>query len=153
MRGGLRGFTLTELVVVIAIITVVVAAAVGALGNYRARASLDGAVEHIAAQLYEARSRALSSENAQQYGVHFEADAAVLFEGTMYSASDPGNRRAAIDPPARIATTTLQGGGSDVVFNRLTGATGNDGTLTIELSTTGETRTVTIQQTGLVTIQ
>jgi len=49
--------------------------------------------------------------------------------------------------------TSLAGGGNDVIFNRLSGETGQSGTITVYSSATGGTKIVTIYKTGVVQFQ
>ena len=77
----------------------------------------------------------------------------VLFRGAIYDSLDANNEAVALDSALEIYPTppSLTGGGSDVIFDRLTGKTNQDGTVIIRVkSDTSKTRTITINATGVV---
>jgi hypothetical protein len=83
--------------------------------------------------LRTARERTLAAINDNQYGVHFDSDRLVLFEGDSYNALDPSNRIIDLDPALEHADITLTGGGSEVVFEKITGVSEQAGTVTLRL--------------------
>ncbi len=119
--------------------------------TFRETQLVSTSVEEVKALLNEARSRTQGSENATQYGVHLETQKAVLFTGAVYSSSTATNRIFAIDSKLAITSISLQGGGAEIVFSRLTGDTSQYGTFIIKrTSTTSGQKTVTVSKTGLV---
>lgn len=117
---------------------------------FRKNAALNKDTETVIETLRQARSETLSSQNASQYGVHISATKITVFTGSTYSPSDSTNRDFLLSPMDTIVTIDLVGGGSDVIFNRLTGETSQSGTVVISSPTTSKTKTVTIYKTGLV---
>lgn len=128
-----RGFTLVEIIIIVAIIVILSALTFQSFSNLSEREALDKEALHVLSLLHEARSLTLSSKNATQYGVHLENSRAILFPGSSYSAGNPANKIVDLKESVTISTITLTGGGSDVIFNRLTGATGESGTTTLSL--------------------
>ncbi len=100
--------------------------------------------------LNQARNLTLLSKNATVYGVHFASPDYVLFTGSSYSSSDPNNQIFTLSSPDTVLTLSLTGGGSEVVFKRLSGETTQDGTITVSSPGISKTKTVTIYKTGLV---
>jgi len=49
-----------------------------------------------------------------------------------------------------VFNITLAGGGSDVIFNRLTGETSQNGVITLSSPSTAQIKTVTVYKTGVV---
>ena len=144
-----RGFTFIELLVVIGMIAVL---ASGALIAYRAAS---GGIElktnafKIVDVLNLARQRTIASLGSSEYGVHFEASQFVLFKGADYSALDPDNIFYALPDALEIADVSLAGGGSEVVFDRITGKTVQSGSLKARLvSDIGKFKTINILSSG-----
>ena len=148
-----KGFTLIEMVVVIAILVIVVVIAGASFGGIVERQELKRGAGLVRSTLEEARVRTLSSEGASQYGVHVATSTLTLFPGTTYTEGAPDNEIATLPARTHIASTTLVGG-DVVVFKRLSGATDNVGTITVSLiADENESRTITIQQTGLIELE
>ena len=74
----------------------------------------------------------------------------IIFRGTTYDAGTSTNIVEQVLPLAEISSTSLNGGGNDIVFERLTGETDNYGTVFISIPGTTVSSTITIYETGLV---
>ena len=145
------GFTLFELVLVIAVIGVMASIVVISFSGFRTGQTIPTAVDEITSLLQKAESDTLSGLGGNQYGVHLQSDRAVLFSGTTYSSTSTSNIAIINDSNIAIASTTLQGGGSEVLFNKLTGETADYGTFIVKnTSTAVGQKTITISKTGLV---
>jgi prepilin-type N-terminal cleavage/methylation domain-containing protein len=146
----MRGVTLLEFVVVIAIVVVLTSIIVNSFSAFKNNKVLDTGVENILSVLAKARGNTLASKNAYQYGVHFESAQIVLFQGAVYSVSDPNNEIISLDTSLEVSSISLAGGGSEVIFDRLTGKTSENGTIVIRVkSDTTKTKTITIDATGI----
>jgi prepilin-type N-terminal cleavage/methylation domain-containing protein len=150
----MRGFTLLELLVAIAIAAILFAITVSGFRNLREETNLPLAVDDAVSYLQDARARTLSSEGATVYGVHFETGMFVFFIGPTYTAGAPTNKERDLPPTVTISSYSFSGGGDEVIFKRLTGETDNSGTVTFQLtSDPSHTRTIDINLTGFATIQ
>lgn len=113
--------------------------------------ALDTDALKVLTKLREARALTLASKNDAQWGVHLASSSITLFEGASYDAGDASNVNINLNPLVTLATITLEGGGSDVVFDRLTGSTPQSGTTTLSLiASSTMTRTIVIYETGVV---
>jgi len=149
-RENLRGFTLIEIIVVISIAMLVTVIAYTSFSNLNRSQALDKELLSVVSILNEARSLTLSSKNDSQYGVHFEVDKVVLFTGSVYTSGASTNISTNLNPAVSITAIAL-GGGSDVVFQRLSGNANQTGTVTLTLKASpGTSRTVTIFATGII---
>lgn len=145
------GFTLIELVVIVAIVALIGTIITQAFSRYGERQSLARSLDRAVSALEEARSRTLASENALQYGVHFDSDRFISFEGDTFISGSPSNNSILLDSRVTITGIVLSGGGSDVVFERLSGRTLMPGTITFSLSRDPSiSGTLTIQSTGTI---
>jgi prepilin-type N-terminal cleavage/methylation domain-containing protein len=145
-----KGYTLLEVLIVISIIGIVASIIISGFREMQFRHELDLNAEKVVEIIREARSRTLSSQNASQYGVHIGTTDLTTFVGTAYVAGTATNVKYNLTGTDTIIAVTLTGGGSDIVFRRLSGETAQDGTITISSSNTGATRVVTVYKTGLV---
>lgn len=149
-RQTKHGFTVIETLVVVAIIALTVTIIAISFSKLNASQALDKSATLITSTLDEARSLTLSSKDDSQYGVYLEASRIVLFRGTTYSSSDPANVITNLHPLVGLRNITLSGGGTSVVFKRLTGDTLEAGTMEVFLNASPETfRTITISSTGI----
>lgn len=143
-----------ELLVVVSIALILLAVTLQGLVSLRRERVLDESVVRVVTLVGEARSLTLFSKNATEYGVHFTTSDVTRFTGATYSSENPDNVVTALPLHATISSIMLEGGGSDIVFDRLTGETDAFGTITLELSADPtRTRTITVSHVGLVEVQ
>ncbi|KKU25889.1 MAG: hypothetical protein UX39_C0016G0010 [Candidatus Magasanikbacteria bacterium GW2011_GWA2_46_17] len=146
----MRGFTLIEILITLAIAGIVTLLVTGAFSSATGLKMLDKETALALSLLEQARNQTLSSKASSVYGVHFETAKTVLFVGPIYSASSNSNTVEPMNPLVQISAITLVGGGSDVVFKRLTGETDQSGTVTLALvASSTRQKTITIFATGL----
>lgn len=148
------GFSLVEIIVTLGILAIVSAIVLSSLSSNTDREALAKNADAAASVLTEARSLTTSAKSASNYGVHLESTGPTLFTGTTYSAGASSNRSLALNARVSITNISLTGGGSDVVFSKLTGNTSQDGTFRVTLvSDPSVYKTVIIYKTGLVEVQ
>ena len=149
-----KGFTLLEILIVISILLIIISIVVGPFSSFRNRSVLNAEIENITTLLSEARSKTLTSLADSEYGVHFETNRIVFFKGTLFTEPDADNQEIIFNPVVSISDISLTGAGVDVIFDRLTGKTDEDGTITIELiSDSTINNVVHIYSTGSIEIK
>ncbi len=148
-----KGFSILELIVVLAVMAILVAIFLNTFIVFRKNQALAKDSETIALVLNEARNLTLDSKNSSNYGVHITSSKVTFFVGNTYGAGNSGNMDYALNTTDTIITISLTGGGSDVAFQRLTGETSQNGTVTISSPGISQTKTVTIYKTGLIEVQ
>jgi len=144
------GFTAIEILIVVAMLALMSAIILTGFVSYRHSQIVVKDTELVIEVLREARSLTLQSKNSSVYGVHFETPSVTIFTGATYSVSATDNQVIALNSSDTILTPALSGGGSAVVFKRLSGETDQDGTITISSPNSSTVKTVTIYSTGLV---
>ncbi len=143
------GLTFLESLFGVAIVLMLVALALWPFHRLRDEQLLKGAAEDVLALLHNARAQTLAGQAESQYGVHFENDTIILFRGSSY----PGVTEATVnlDPRVTLGVIQLSGGATDVVFQRLTGATAQTGSVVVELADdASKRRVIEIYSTGLI---
>lgn len=154
MRCKNKGLTFIEIIVAISILVFISTIGLSAFSSFKEAASLSSSIDTVMTYLIQARSKTLSAEGGVQYGVHFESEKIVFFQGGSYIESNPQNQEIILPTIIEIFSITLNGGGSDVLFKKLTGETDNTGTIQLRLkSNLTREKTVSIQKTGLVVVQ
>jgi prepilin-type N-terminal cleavage/methylation domain-containing protein len=149
-----KGFTMIELLMVIAIIGIISLLSVPKLSDFKKEQSLKNTTGDIMALLNKAKSDSLSSLNSNNYSIHFESDRMIYFVGDTYSSSDSSNEVIYFEPQVSIPSTggiNLNGGGDNVIFSKLAGNVIGYGTIVIQI-TSDPTRQkiVTIEKTGAI---
>ena len=146
-----KAFTLIETLIILAIIAVMAVLSVPFYQSFQIRTQLDDNGEEIVQTLRRAQSKAMAIEDDQVFSVHFESNKFVLFKNTPYNPNDPDNE--ITDLPLTLSISiNLNGGGSDVVFDKLKGTTVNYGTVTIS-SVNNESRTISISKSGKIEVE
>lgn len=124
------GFALLETLIVLFILTLLALATYFTFSSFKNKQILNSGVEVLLSVLHDARTRTIASRSNTQYGVNFQSDRLVLFQGASY----PGVtvNEVLLDKDLMISNINFAGGAS-VVFKRLSGATDNTGTVTLGL--------------------
>lgn len=150
----MKGFTIAELIVVIALVVLLGGLALPALRIAQRSSELDGAVESIVSVLRLAQNRTLASEGASQYGVFFDTvaspDRYILFKGVTYATRDVGaDELSNLPQDVEISAVTLLQ--NEAVFSRVTGVVSNTGLVTLRsLADPGQEQTVYVSSSGIV---
>jgi len=151
--GLSKGFTLLEVLVVLAIIGLLVVILTTSFNSFNKNQSLQKDTENIVAVLKQARNQTLASKNSNSYGVHFASSTITLFVGNVYDQNSLTNEITYLNQNNLISGLSLYGASTSVVFQKLTGETGQYGTINITSGGTSDTKVVTIYKTGLVESQ
>ena len=148
------GVTVVELLVALAILAIITGIAVSSFGGFRRQKVLDNSAGEVASLLREARALTLASRDGAAWGVHFETSNVTLFRAPTFASGAANNKAVTLDAAVTLATTSITGGGSDIIFKKLSGETNNVATTT--LSRTDDptiARIVTVSTTGIIHTQ
>ncbi|MBV22261.1 MAG: hypothetical protein CMI57_02065 [Parcubacteria group bacterium] len=146
-----KGFTMTETIIIVAVSIILFAIIVSAFSGFNKNQSLNSTSSEVVSVLNEARALTLASLDNKAYGVHFQSDKVILFKGSVFSSSDPDNKITTISSKISISNISLNGGGDDIIFQRLTGKTDQDGTITLSLvSDPSKSKTITVGVSGII---
>lgn len=147
-----RGFTALELMIVIAILAILLATILPSFTNFRRNSMLNTDTMNLVTLINRARLLSVSSKDDEQYGIHLESSKAVLFKGATYSAGASTNETHIFSTGLALSSIAINGGGSEVLFEKVTGATTQNATTTLLVTGTTSSTTVLILQTGIATI-
>lgn len=143
------GASYIEVVLSVAIIGILVSIVLNPYILERKKNNLRGATLDAVALIRQAQGKTLFSENNNKYGVHLQSDKLVLFTGSSYSSNASDNIPLILPANFSIGSISLNGSGSDIIFDRLTGETSQYGTFNILYTGGTPSATINITQTGL----
>jgi len=145
------GITLVEIIIAVSIFVLIAVIAVSALSSLSSKEVLQKSTDQGVALLEKARALTLSSENNDSYGVHADTQSLTLFSGVTYDENDPLNQEIVLNPRVEISSISLNGAGSDVFFQKLTGKTDTHGDIVLSLLKDGSmTKVIHINETGII---
>lgn len=146
--GGNRGFTFTEVLLIIGLIGIIAGLAIPFYQSFQVASELDNTSQSIIQTLRRAQSKAMASDSLVAFGVHLESQKYVLYKGASYNPADPANETYNV---VKVLTINPQLG-VEVVFNAVTGETTNTGNITIT-SSVNKTKIISINNLGVVNVQ
>ncbi len=149
MKRKNKGFTLVEILVAIALMALISTVVIFSFSRINSMGALDKGSAEVVSTLNEARSLTLSSKDSSSYGVRFEESEIILFRG-VYNPSSAENILIPLSSLIRISDVSLEGGGSEVLFERLSGAVSENGSVTVSLvNDPSQSKIINIHETGL----
>lgn len=145
-----HGYTIIELLMVVALIAILASMGGVAFGSMRIRNQLNLSTEQVRTELLRARSR---EANGIEAGVYFESDRFVYFESASYSEGASGNLQTTL--PGSITLSEITFVNDIATFDPLTGELENwsdPSRVVVTDVTTGKSKTVSVNQWGLVEV-
>ena len=153
LKSG-AGFTFIEIVIVLAILLILFAITVGSFSQFNKSVTLGRDAEKIISMLNQARTNTIASKGGIQYGVHFESAKAVIFSGAVYNPNALDNDPFYLKTFESLSSISLEGGGSEIVFSRVTGTTPNFGSVTLSIVGDGQTaKVISVSFNGMASLQ
>mgnify|MGYP001560235111 CR=1 FL=1 len=138
------GFTLIEMLLVIAAITIIAGITAPVYQSFQVRNDLDIATVSIVQSLRRAQVLSQAVDGDTSWGIYIVSGSLTVFKGASYVA-----RTDVYDEVFEIPTSLTPSGLSEIVFAKFTGLPQTTGTITLT-SNANETRTITINAKGMV---
>lgn len=142
-----KGFTVIELLVVLAILAVLMVVITPSFMRFRQQQALQNTTNGVLSLITSARTKTLSGNDNSIYSVRFESSRAILFKGIVYTDGMATNEIYGYESPVTLGTVLLQDATQVLTFDRLRGTTSQHGTIQLQLPN-GTTRMITVTQTG-----
>ncbi len=147
----MKGISIIEIIIILAIISILLGIVIINLTSFREEQALNVAINESISYINDARSKTLSSKDFSQYGIHFEQTKITLFKGTSYSPSDQNNIDYIFSSLLEISNISLNGGGNEVIFQKITGKTDQFGPIIYRVKNNpSKLKTITIKSTGII---
>jgi len=138
------GFTLIEILLSVALITLIMGFSVPFYSSLQSKNSLSVSASALTQSLREAKLRSQAVDGDSPWGVYVEIESIILFQGATYATRNPGYDQT-FDLPQGIVPTGL----NEVVFTKLEGQPSQIGSITLTHSN-GPTVDLTINEKGMV---
>lgn len=146
-----RGVTFLELTISVGILAILLVLIIPSFMDFRRKSILNTETQNIITLVNKARLYSMSSMEDTQYGIHFETGKAVLFQGDTYSAGAGTNEELVLNPALTFSSVVVNGGGAEVVFQKVTGATNQNATTTLLVTGSTASTTIVVRPSGVVT--
>lgn len=150
----MKGFTIIELLITLAILTTISVFGGVGLFNYYSRQNLTSATDEIMAILRQARNSSITQENGDQWGVHFfnattTRGLVQLFRGSDFSSSTMAFSQ--FLPTGVQFVNPASGDSLDVIFSKVTGYPNASTSIILSLATNSTaSSTIVISAIGQV---
>lgn len=138
--------------IVLAILCIIAAIIFTSFATFAKSQSLDKDTDGVVEMIRKARTMTLNSQYASQYGVRFASSTVTLFPGSAYTAST-SNQTVYLSSNTKISALSLTGNTTDIIFQRLTGETSQNGTITVSSTQSGRSHIITVYKTGVVEVK
>lgn len=147
----LRAYTLTEVLISVALIALIAALSIPSFLAYLGREDLDSSAKSLVATLREAQARSATAENGSAWGVRFSKSAKNYFLAAASGGAVTG-------APARVAAlksnlelSYTEPDIKDVTFNTVTGAPSSAASVVVRLAADQTAlRTITVYANGRI---
>lgn len=136
----------------VGIITILAGISIPVSNIFISRNELGSEALKITDALRRARAQSMYAVEDSAWGVHFTSADYTIFRGSAYSPSDAFNNTFTLPGILTISGITINGGGSDIIFNRITGTSSTFGTTTIQ-NDSSESRTIVVNSGGAINLQ
>lgn len=144
-----KGFTLVEISVVVGVLITLLGLASINLPNIQQKTSMSTTLQVLISDMKAQQIKAMIGDtegrpSASAYGVHFEANQYVLFNGSTYSSTDPANF------PVSLPSTLQSILPTDIIFSQVSGELAGPSSATIQDITNGQQKTIHLNRYGVV---
>jgi prepilin-type N-terminal cleavage/methylation domain-containing protein len=140
-----RGFTLLEMLLSITIIGIMVGLSTPVYRSFLIRNDVDITLQSMANAIRRAQTYARGVSGDSVWSIEVQASTITLFKGTVFASRDTN-----YDEVVSIPDNVTASGLSEVQFTKFTGKPNTSGNIVLTTTTTGETKTLTINTEGMV---
>ncbi len=154
LKKNLGGFTLLELLIVVAISSVLSGVGITYYANQRRTKTLETAAQNITGYLRYAQHKSIAQQEGKQWGVHFENPASGRGFYSLYSGSSYSSPIETHYLPAGIEyAEPSKGSSTDISFDKLTGGnySAAEQEIIIDLTSNQIARVIRTMADGVIT--
>jgi len=139
-----KGFTLLEMLLAVALLSIITGIGVPVYQSFQARNDLDVAEAAVVQTLHRAQTLAQASDGDTSWGMYATTSSIILFKGASYASRDSG-----FDEVFNTVGSITPSGVSEIVFTKFSGLPEATGTITLT-SNIGEVRNIIVNSQGMV---
>jgi len=151
----IKGFTLVELILVVALFLTVFGGTAISLSSFLNRSDLDQTTKEVVQMLRQAQGYSMAHYQDSSWGVYLEdtANRLTFFQGSSYAARVPSfDRVTELSTSLDLMSISLIGGGNEIVFTKGKGETTGVGSFVIQEISSGNQKTLTLNAYGQIEI-
>jgi prepilin-type N-terminal cleavage/methylation domain-containing protein len=153
-RISKKGFTIVEMIVVIALSALIVGTTVSMFSSLSNVQSLDKDAENVGAYLLKARNQTVNAKNNAVYSVHFASTTVTLFQGASYVSGSSTNQVYSLSSKVSLVSYMFSPATTTITFQKMTGKPSATGTIIYTLNNdASSTRSILIYGSGLIEIR
>ena len=150
-----NGFTIIEILLAISLFAITSVILLINITRPKGIADIKSTENLIYTAIKEAQVTAMAGPTGD-FGVHFEQDRFIIFEGSTYVSGDSKNLETTLNNNLTVTSINLPSG-SNIVFSQISGEVrglnlGQTGSFTLNESNTNESRVFTITSLGAVDV-
>ena len=149
-KKGINGFTLVELLIVIAVMLILAVAGAGVFANLQKTTQITDGADAIAQIFKLAKARAGAQFNGSGHGVYVRDRYYILYQGSSYASRDSGYDRVESLAASLSLTTSIVG--RDINFSKGLGVPSATGTVRLIHNGNIE-RLITINDFGTINVE
>src|SRR3989344_5925113 len=139
------------MIIVIAVLAIIGTLTTAIFSSFHKIQTLNSDIERAISLINKARSYTLLSKYSFQYGIHFESSRLVFFKGASFTEPNQDNEEFIFSPLVETFNVSLNGSGSDLIFQRLTGKTNEYGIVPFRLKNDVlKVKIITIEPSGII---
>lgn len=151
MNKNLNGFSLLELLIVVAILSIIAVAGSSFYRNFGKTVVLSSSAQMIASDLKQVRSNSMIGNGGLLWGVHFVNSTNDYYE-LFSTPTDYSNGAKSVVvtnylPAGVTFSDPTEGNTKDIIFSKITG---NSNTATVSVASEGNTQTVNVTIIGTI---
>ena len=143
LTKNIPGFNLLEIMLTVAMITLIAGIFVPIAGNVYNHNNLENATQQVVQNLRRAQTLARASEGSSDWGVFLSGSSSTIFQGTSYAT-----RNTNFSEQENLNGNALASGLTEIVFGESNGFPKTIGTITITIG--NENKTITINEKGFI---
>ena len=140
-----KGFSLIELLVTIAIISILASVSVGSYFFFKKNTDIDLGVQKVVNAIREAQGMAKAMKNDDAWGIDISVSRALIFKGTNFAG-----RTQSYDIAIPLQGLTSASGTTQFIFYKLTGLPYSASIGTLTLGNGNTTQTIQSNAEGLI---
>lgn len=138
-----EGFTLIEILIAIAIISILAGGFLLAFSSFSGSRNLNVAYDAIVSSIYSVREKSIVGKDDKTFGIKIQTNNITTFRGASYASRDNGQDKIIAWPEGIYPASD-----KEFVFAKLVGTTTTDSI--VILNQKGISKTITINQNGII---